>query len=263
MLAWSVACGPSVGVPSAGASESTTSVDSTSTGGVSLTATATSSPSTSEASTGSADITSGETTIALDVGDGSSSSSSDDPPWLVHCERCGPDEVCLDTCSPSLACVPIPEECEEVTCDDPDCAQALCGDEECLGYGARSCQGTISEAFVCGQSGSSIICDVWAQDCMPDDKCTSSSEDGGEYDTAQCTPISLVTVGVGEPCTVQGYATSGTDDCELGAQCLDVDPVTLVGTCRSSCSGIEANPSCDDPSMTCTIMGNYFAWCLP
>jgi hypothetical protein len=160
--------------------------------------------------------------------------------------------------------VPIPVECEVVTCDDPDCAAALCGADECRGYAARGCHGEAA-SFVCEQSGTgSIECDVWGQDCPRGEKCVSFSEDGGDaFDSVHCTPFVEMPAAVGQPCLVEGHPTSGIDDCGAEAQCLDVDPVTLVGTCRALCSGSEANPSCDDPEMTCTMLGSYYAWCLP
>lgn len=175
-------------------------------------------------------------------------------------------EWITDSCTPwELPCLPIPDDCETVTCDDPACAQALCGNGfDCIGYGAASCYGdAVSDGFVCGSRGSGFECDQWAQDCPEGDKCNAWSDDNDVYDHAHCIPIARDPVDIGAPCTVEGYALSGVDDCAFGAQCLEVDPETLVGVCRAICSGSEANPSCDDPEMTCVINDDHYGWCLP
>ena len=219
--------------------------------------------------TGSADITSGETTMSLDVGSSSSSSSSESGDF-DQCARCGPDEVCIhrlsDSCTPwALPCIPIPAECEVVTCDDPECAQVLCGDGyDCIGYGGPTCNGgEVSDGFVCASRGSGSECDQWGQDCQEGDKCNAWSDDNDEYDHAHCIPIARMPVDIGAPCTVEDYELSGIDDCVFGAQCLEVDPETLVGICRAICSGNENNPSCDDPEMTCMIDDDHYGWCVP
>jgi hypothetical protein len=265
VLVWLVGCGPNVGEPSAVASESTTSGDTSTS-----TVTATSSPSTSESSVtqGSTDISSGETTIAVDVGGGSSSSSSESGDF-DQCARCGPDEVCIhhltDSCTPwALPCIAIPKECEVVTCDDPDCAQALCGDDfDCIGYGGPTCNaGEVSDGFVCA-SHFGFECDLWGQDCPDGDKCNALSDDNDVYDHTQCVPIARDPVDIGEPCTVEDYELSGIDDCAFGAQCLEVDPETLTGVCRALCTGSEANPSCEDPELTCVMNEHFYGWCVP
>ena len=173
-------------------------------------------------------------------------------------------EKVSDSCYPwELPCVPIPDECQVVTCDDPECAQALCGDGfDCIGYGAPSCYGDLSDGFVCSSRGG-FECDQWNQDCPEGEKCNAWSDDNDEYDHTHCIPIARDAAGIGKPCTVEDYALSGIDDCVLGAQCLEVDPDNLVGICRALCSGNEANPSCSDPEMTCMIDDNHHGWCVP
>jgi hypothetical protein len=68
----------------------------------------------------------------------------------------------------------------------------------------------------------------------------------------------------GEPCDVEGSGVSGTDSCELGAMCWDVDPETLEGVCVAFCVGSADNPVCEDANTSCAINGDgVLALCLP
>lgn len=97
-------------------------------------------------------------------------------------------------------------------------------------------------------------CDVWAQDCTTGFKCMACNDDGSSsWNSSCCTPIADEPKRPGEPCTVVGSGVSGVDDCELGAMCWDVDPVTLMGRCVAQCLGVEANPICADPCLSCSI----------
>lgn len=108
----------------------------------------------------------------------------------------------------------------------------------------------------------SFECSFLTQDCPPGFKCNAWANDGGSsWNATKCVPIAPDPGEVGEPCTVEGDATSGIDTCELGAMCWDVDPKTNEGTCVAYCQGDEANPFCEDPDTTCE--GRDILICLP
>jgi hypothetical protein len=107
-------------------------------------------------------------------------------------------------------------------------------------------------------------CDVWAQDCRAGEKCMPWADDGGErWNATRCSPIAEDPAAVGEPCTVEGSAVSGLDDCELGAMCWFVDAETHAGTCVAFCAGSEAAPVCADPTTSCLLSNDVLALCLP
>jgi len=251
---WLVACGPEAGTV-AGSDSSSASSESSNGASVGVTGTTSggADPSSSDATTDAA------STGAVD------SSSTGEP--IDYCAVCGQGEVCVergsDGCGfePEIDCV-VAEGCAEASCDDPVCVEALCGDTQCAGFGVGGCFGDIG-AFLCS-GGHGVECDFWAQDCARGERCSAWSRDGGtRLDDVHCTSVPADTAGVGEACVVEDNAASGIDDCEPGSQCLEVDPDTLVGTCRSRCIGSRANPSCEDPDMTCTVVGSTFAFCLP
>lgn len=109
------------------------------------------------------------------------------------------------------------------------------------------------------------FCDVWAQDCPPDEKCMPWSGDGsGSWNSARCTPVAADPREVGEPCTVVDSPTSGIDDCVPGAMCWGVDPETNMGECVSLCQGSEENPLCEAACDTCPIGADtVLILCLP
>ena len=79
-------------------------------------------------------------------------------------------------------------------------------------------------------------CDIWQQDCPRGEKCMPWANDGGtEWNSTRCSPIAE---GPGQPadvCLVEGSATSGIDDCDLGLVCWQVDPKTNQGVCHALC----------------------------
>jgi hypothetical protein len=107
-------------------------------------------------------------------------------------------------------------------------------------------------------------CDPWAQDCPPGHKCAPFAEDGGpEWDDLKCVPLFEDLAQPGQPCTVEGYPTSGNDDCDLGSICFFVDPDTLAGTCVPQCDGSIEAPECG-PDRACRISHDgVLALCLP
>jgi hypothetical protein len=107
-------------------------------------------------------------------------------------------------------------------------------------------------------------CDVWAQDCPEGDKCTAWANDGGtSWNATKCAPVDRLPAAPGEPCTVEGNAVSGIDDCALGSMCWDVDPQTNEATCVALCSGSEPAPICSDGSACYIGFGGSINLCLP
>lgn len=86
-------------------------------------------------------------------------------------------------------------------------------------------------------------CDVFAQDCAPDEKCSAhATNNGSSWDATKCVPVTG-TQAPGQPCTAEDGGLSGIDDCQLGAMCWDVDDMGK-GTCVALCTGTENAPVC-------------------
>ncbi len=107
-------------------------------------------------------------------------------------------------------------------------------------------------------------CDLFSDECPKGYKCMPWANDGGSWNATKCSPIAPDPRGVGEPCTVEGSAVSGIDDCEAHAMCFDVDPDTNVGECIAFCYGNESDAFCTDPCSSCTVSADGpLALCLP
>lgn len=118
--------------------------------------------------------------------------------------------------------------------DDDDTAGPSTGDTDSSGESSSS------------SGDPDSACTVWNQNCPDGQKCNPWADDGGDtYNAARCVDLVASPAGIGEPCSVQGAATSGEDDCELGAMCWAEDQKTGVGTCVELCSGSEASPDCN------------------
>jgi len=122
-------------------------------------------------------------------------------------------------------------------------------------------------SFILPMDGASvnIECDVWAQDCMEGEKCMPWANDGGNaWNATRCSPVDPNPAQVGDPCTVEGSGVSGIDNCAISSMCWNVDPETNMGTCVAFCSGSEANPVCEDPGTSCSILNEgTLILCLP
>lgn len=115
-----------------------------------------------------------------------------------------------------------------------------------------------------GGGGESCMCDLFAQDCPPEEKCTPWANDGGDvWNCSRCSEIAAQPRGLGETCTVEGSPTSGFDDCGLGLLCWDVDPDSLQGTCVALCTGSEADPQCEGPTECLFANDGSLILCLP
>ena len=102
--------------------------------------------------------------------------------------------------------------------------------------------------------GTDYPCDTFVQDCPAGEKCMPWANDGGSaWNATRCSPVVSDPGGPGEPCTVDGSGVSGLDDCERGAFCFDVDPMTNGGTCLPMVTGSANHPLCADPMRTPTI----------
>jgi len=105
-------------------------------------------------------------------------------------------------------------------------------------------------------------CDIFQQDCPRGEKCMLWASDGGhDWNASKCVPIAEDPAGADEPCHVEGWPTSGLDDCALGMMCWDVDPDTLQGTCVPFCVESKNAFVCEDPQRHCFI-GSVLALCL-
>lgn len=113
--------------------------------------------------------------------------------------------------------------------------------------------------------GSARGCDVFAQDCPLGEKCTEWANDGGStWNATKCVPVVDDPAGTGESCQVEGHPLSGLDDCDFGAICLEVDPVTLQGTCMPFCVGSAEDPTCGDEDRICPVFGDgAIVFCVP
>ncbi|MEM9458307.1 MAG: ribulose phosphate epimerase [Myxococcota bacterium] len=122
--------------------------------------------------------------------------------------------------------------------------------------------------FIIDPDGGSLCflcCDTWAQDCPEGEKCVAWANDGDDdWNSTRCSSVPDSPGQPGDPCTVEDFAASGRDDCDLGLMCWNVDPTTLEGTCVALCTGDESNPSCDDPGDGCLLANDgVLNLCLP
>ena len=107
-------------------------------------------------------------------------------------------------------------------------------------------------------------CDVLAQDCPPGEKCLAWANDGGPaWNATRCSPIAADPAGFGEGCQVEGSATSGIDDCDLGLMCWNVDE-NGIGECVHQCLGTYDNLLCPGPDEVCPASAEgVLLLCLP
>ena len=102
-----------------------------------------------------------------------------------------------------------------------------------------------------------LECDLFEQDCPRGEKCMPWGNAGDDdWTGTRCHPVVEAPAGVGETCHVQGWPTSGLDDCDFGSMCWNLDDDTLEGTCSPFCVGDESNPRCEDPRWECPISSN-------
>lgn len=111
----------------------------------------------------------------------------------------------------------------------------------------------------------SFECDPFVQDCAEGEKCVPWANDGGSvWNGLRCVPVVDSPGQVGEPCTIERTATSGFDDCALGAVCLGVDETTLEGgTCVAQCTGSQQEPGCAEGTSCLIANDGSVTLCLP
>lgn len=115
-----------------------------------------------------------------------------------------------------------------------------------------------------GGGGGGKQCDPWAQDCPAGEKCVPTSDGCEQFVRFRCTAVVPTPAGLGEPCTLEGDALSGVDNCDFGATCWFGDPETLTGTCVALCTGSEDLPACADPATSCVLVfDEEVGFCLP
>ncbi|MEM6292086.1 MAG: hypothetical protein AAGA54_12500, partial [Myxococcota bacterium] len=108
-------------------------------------------------------------------------------------------------------------------------------------------------------------CDQFAQDCPEGEKCTPAGfENEAGWSVTRCVPVAPEPATLGEPCTVEGAANSGMDNCDIGTMCWSIDPDTLQGECVGLCEGDIADPTCADPNAECIISSEaILTLCIP
>ena len=119
--------------------------------------------------------------------------------------------------------------------------------------------------FIAGSDmgGPPIECSLFAQDCPRGEKCMPWASDGGNaWNATRCFPVAPDPAAAGEPCTVEGSGVSGMDDCEEGAVCWLVDPISDIGACVPTCLGSMDDAYCLDPRYGCTGDG-ALSICVP
>ncbi|MCA9649803.1 MAG: hypothetical protein KC501_07840 [Myxococcales bacterium] len=90
-------------------------------------------------------------------------------------------------------------------------------------------------------------CDVFEQDCPEGEKCMPWAADGGNsWNGTSCKPVMENPGQAGDPCTVEGSAVSGIDDCDVGLMCYSVSFETNMGVCYELCGGNVDAPTCDE-----------------
>lgn len=121
-----------------------------------------------------------------------------------------------------------------------------------------------------GETGFSLdvlnpVCDLFAQDCNAGDKCMPyDDEAAGTWTTTGCFEIDPSPAQPGDVCDAPGGGTAGTDTCDIGSMCWEVDDVTEEGVCVAMCNGPAVNPPCDDPATSCVIANDgLIVLCLP
>jgi hypothetical protein len=129
--------------------------------------------------------------------------------------------------------------------------------------GALGSTGTTEDTHSSGGSGQAFECDLFAQDCPDGEKCIPYANDGGPaLNATRCAPVVPDPAAAGEPCTVQGHATSGIDDCDATSMCWYLDE-NLQGECTAFYTGSGEDPQCAD-GHTCTLSASFVtSLCVP
>lgn len=116
-----------------------------------------------------------------------------------------------------------------------------------------------------GVLGHCSKCSFLLQNCGDGSACKPWANDGGDvWNSARCRPLAPEAGLRGEPCVVEGVASSGADSCGAGLVCLGVEGDTFEGECVSFCDEDSEDFGCEDPGETCGLYnGSYVPLCLP
>lgn len=127
------------------------------------------------------------------------------------------------------------------------------------GAPTTSTSGTTTEAPTTSTSGVTTggvggMCNLFLQDCPPDQKCMAVNEDGSIFPNGtRCVPIEPNPVGPGDDCVVPGKFGDGVDNCDKGSICLDLDNDGKA-TCVAYCTGSMENPKCPGAEDKCSFL---------
>ena len=90
-------------------------------------------------------------------------------------------------------------------------------------------------------------CDLYFQDCAPDEKCLPWSNDGGDQlNGTRCNPVPPMPDLLGDSCTSEAGGLAGIDSCDHGLICWE-------GACQELCGCSEAHPVCSNPATACVV----------
>ena len=114
-------------------------------------------------------------------------------------------------------------------------------------------------------TGDPVECGFWGDDCGPESKCMPGGDNvcsgfygvwcnGGRWDRTSCVHVDEDPVAVGEPCEIIWWG-SKSDICEEASICLPHGWEVDEGRCMQVCAGTAGEPSCDDPSTACALVG--------
>ncbi|MEM7152036.1 MAG: hypothetical protein AAF799_04300 [Myxococcota bacterium] len=109
------------------------------------------------------------------------------------------------------------------------------------------------------------FCSIIDQDCPRGYKCMPFANDGGStWNATKCVPIVEDPNAPGQPCSVEGNALSGIDDCDGTSMCWNVDEKTNMGACIEFCIGDIDDPVCPNSCDQCSISGSSsLLLCIP
>jgi hypothetical protein len=142
------------------------------------------------------------------------------------------------------------------TTGDQPCVSAGCGTEASSSSTTCMSPGCDSD----GETGTSVSCDPFAQDCPEGQKCAPVMPKGGSWSETRCVPVN----GDGQPgddCVAESVA-DGLDDCAKGVMCWDVD-VNGHGECVEQCSGSAGAPFCSTMGGCTFSADGALNLCLP
>ncbi|MCA9652783.1 MAG: hypothetical protein KC501_22890 [Myxococcales bacterium] len=179
--------------------------------------------STTEPGSGSGPGSTTSTTSAGSTDDDAGTSTSDDPSTTGAQGEC--------SVSVSMACSlvepPVPDATIDALAAEPHPGLGFIPDPPGGGPGSE--------------------CDLYFQDCAPDEKCLPWSNDGGDQlNGTRCNPVPPMPDLLGDSCTSEAGGLAGIDSCDHGLICWE-------GACQELCGCSEAHPVCSNPATACVV----------